>query len=435
MRRLFKGLLIGLLTGIVGTLLGLTPYGANFERNVGLPWLFNVRGELASPDEVAIVAISNRTGEQIGLPSLPRDWPRSIHAKLVDNLVQRGASVIIFDVHFHKPELQRDDQQFINAVKRAGRVVLVEQVNGKRQPLFDADGKIVGAVWAEELLQPFPELSNVARGLGTFTLPKTDAAVNGFWVFKESVGEAATIPAVALQLYAMTNEQVGIESISPPVLETAQAADSQADVLTSSMRALRAHYFTHTNESDVSPLATISPALQSMYQGSSYRYLNFYGPPGTIRTIPYHAVINGSDPNVADADMDFTNKVVFVGYSDLFDPGQPDRFYTVFTNAEGVDLSGVEIAATAFANLLNDHSLALPDGYTAPLILFSFGFMVGLIAYLFPALFGVALVVLLSALYVYIAQMFFNRDALWLPLTTPILVEMPMDLFLGLFGH
>ncbi|MDV7397182.1 hypothetical protein RZS08_37625, partial [Arthrospira platensis SPKY1] len=79
-------------------------------------------------------------------------------------------------------------------------------------------------------------------------------------------------------------------------------------------------------------------ALQALYAGPAYRFLNFYGPPGTIRTVPYHAVIAGGDPNVPEEMLDFTDKVVFVGYSDLFDPGQPDRFYTVFTRDDGVDL-------------------------------------------------------------------------------------------------
>ena len=54
---------------------------------------------------------------------------------------------------------------------------------------------------------------------------------------------------------------------------------------------------------------------------------------------------------------DLKGRVVFVGYSDLYEPDQPDRFYTVFTGADGVDLSGVEIMATAFANLLTDRTL------------------------------------------------------------------------------
>ena len=443
-RNIFKGLLIGIIIGFAGTLVGLSPYGAAFERSVGLALLFNIRGEISPPDEVAIVAIDNRTGEQLGLPSLPRDWPRSIHATLVDSLVNRGASVIVFDVHFHKPKSQHHDQQFVDSVARADRVVLVEQVNGKRQPIFNAEGKIVGRVWSEELLQPFPHLALAAKGLGTFTLPKTEAAVYGFWVFKESVGHAPTLPATALHLYSTLERPAGAgineKRVSNQFQNVPVGAEdaSKAELLLDDMKTLRAYYSDQSAvyQGEISgSLTKISPALQRMYRGPGYRYINFYGPPGTIRTVPYHAVIKGSDPNVPDSDLDFTGKVVFVGYSDLFDPGQPDRFYTVFTQSDGIDLSGVEIAATAFANLLNAQSLKLPQGFQGPIMLFVFGLVVGLLAYLLPAVFGIPLVLTLTGLYVFYTQSTFNSDANWLPLATPVLVQLPIALFLGLFGQ
>ena len=53
-------------------------------------------------------------------------------------------------------------------------------------------------------------------------------------------------------------------------------------------------------------------------------------------------------------------RVVFVGQSELINLHE-DGFVTVFSRADGVDLSGVEIAATAFANLL-DGRLLEPAG-------------------------------------------------------------------------
>ena len=444
MRNIANALLIGMLTGLVGILLGLSPYGTFFERNVGLSFLFNVRGALPAPNDVAIVAIDNHTGEQLELPDLPREWPRSIHAKLVDNLVAREAAVIVMDIHFHREKSVQHDQQFIDAVARAERVVLVQHVNGKRQPTYDAAGKIVGAVWMEELLQPFQGLTQAAKGLATFTLPKTEAAVYGFWVFKESVAYAASLPAVALQLASSLPRQVksGKQQISDVKPKQAMLSTdvqvTQADALLSTMKLLRSHYLYQTNSDNMATepvLETVSAALKSMYEGAAYRYINFYGPPGSIATIPYHAVIKGSDPNVSEQQMDVRGKVVFVGYSDHFDPGQPDRFYTVFTNEYGVDLSGVEIAATAFANLQNEQSLTLPTSFLALLILFLFGVIAGLIAYLLPAIYGVPMLLVLVSAYIAYVQSVFNNDFLWLPLATPVLVEFPLALFLGLFGQ
>src|SRR6185312_8183624 len=83
-------------------------------------------------------------------------------------------------------------------------------------------------------------------------------------------------------------------------------------------------------------------ALAALYGGPDDYYINFYGPPGTIRTVPYEAIAGDHDKGRSDKTRDLENHMVFVGYSDLSDPDQPDRFYTSFTGSDGVDLSGVE---------------------------------------------------------------------------------------------
>ena len=169
-----------------------------------------------------------------------------------------------------------------------------------------------------------------------------------------------------------------------------------------------------------------------MYTGNNERYLNFYGPPGSIKTIPYHAIIKGQDPNVTAEELNLTNKVAFVGFSDFYDPGQPDRFYTVFTNDKGVDLSGVEIAATAFSNLLYNQSLQIPDAQTTLGIIFMFGLLLTLLIYFTPAILGVPTSIIIVAGYVFYAQFIFNDSYLWLPLATPVLVQFPLAVFIGL---
>ncbi len=427
MYRLRKALAIGFITGVLGALTSLTPFGASLERNQGLNFLFNFRGPLSPPSEVAIIAIDTRTGLNLDLPQRPKDWPRTIHVHLIDALVKKGAKAIIFDLHFFKPKSAAQDQQLAEAVKNAGNVVLVEQVNGKRQPISDETGKIVGTVWAEELLQPFPVLADSARGLATFTLPKNEAKVHGFLVFKESVGQAPTLPAVALHLALSTQTRPGLHSDG-----------RNAEQLSQIMKSLRTYYSGNTNpvppEQDALNGA-LHPALINMYQGSAFQYLNFYGPPGSIPTIPYHAVIKGFDPNLSEHQLDVAGKTVFVGYSDLYDPGQPDRFYTVFTNEHGVDLSGVEIAATAFANLYHQQSLQLPHWYWPPLGLLLFGLICGALSYVLPAFYGIPLILLLSASYLTGAIYAFNQHYLWLPLIIPLMITLPFSVLLGLFAQ
>ena len=448
MKRWLKGLVAGIFVAIVGVGLGLSPLGADFEQGVGIAWLFDVRGPIEPPEEVVVVAMDSRTGENLGLPTLPRDWPRSMHGRLVDELVARGASTIVFDVHFGREKASEDDRLFVEAVKRAGRVVLVELLTGKRQPISDLQGRHVGMVWTEELVPPFPGLVETAAGLATFPLPKEGASVHQFWVFKESTDNAPTLPAVALQLHA--REQTAallalVRAVAPDAAAAIPPIDqafSKADELRNFMRALRAIY--DSSPDTLGAFASTSPAqppllpeqaLEGLYAGEANRFLNYYGPPGTIPTVPYHAVILGGDPNVPDEALDFTGKVVFVGYSDLFDPGQPDRFYTVFTREDGVDLSGVEIAATGFANLLTNRSLTPVEGWTAITMLAVFGLVIGVLVYALPAYVGVPVAFVLAAAYGFAAQQAFNGSAILVPIATPLLVQAPLALFIGLLGQ
>jgi adenylate cyclase len=90
-----------------------------------------------------------------------------------------------------------------------------------------------------------------------------------------------------------------------------------------------------------------------MYQGPQERYLNYYGPPGTIQTVSYYKILQAQvDSPGAAGPHDLTGKVVFIGLSEQLRPEEKDGFYTAFSQRNGLDISGVEIAATAFANLL-----------------------------------------------------------------------------------
>lgn len=452
--RILKGLGVGLVTGLLGVMFGLTNLGASFERDVGLAWLFSIRGEIPPPADVAVVGINSRTGEQLGLSNLPREWPRTVHAQLVEALTRQGASAIVFDMQFDKPKSAADDRAFATAVDTSDRVVLIELVTGKRQPLTDKDGRITGTIWVEELIKPMPALVETAKGLATFPLPKLDASVYEFWVFKESVGDAATLPAVALQvhalqaypaLYSLLREVDPANTASlPQHLNEVGKAENVKDMMQTLRTALegnpaasgRLHSLIEQASPRSSPDAhRLLMALHGLYSGDAHRMINFYGPPGTIPTIPYESVLKAGAEQSGQPGFNFQGKTVFVGFSDLYDPGQPDRFYTVFTSEDGVDLSGVEIAATAFANLLTDRSIRLLGSWETLALLLLFGVALGLVTYWLPAMLGVPLAIGLAVTYAVSAQWLFNQGDWWMPMATPLLGQFPLALFLGLMGQ
>lgn len=454
MRQTVKGLFVAIATGLTGVLFAFSPPGVGFEQNVGLYWLFKARGAIEAPRDVAVVAINPRTARRMDLPARPRDWPRSIHARLIEALVARGASVVAFDLDFHLQKSHADEVILASAIAEAGRVVLIEVLDGKNQVVEGADGQVKGLVWVEQLLQPIPVLREAAKGLAIFPLPKQQVAYYKYWTFKPT-RDKFSLPAVALQVHALGAYDRWLDVLErfdvPGVGDLPRHADevSGAPQVEKLMRDLRSALAADpdigqkiadfvTQEHDGGPgieQQRLLRALAGLYRGEDDRYLNFYGPPGTITTLPYHAFIGEGDPRFDAADLDMTNKIVFVGSSDLFDPGQPDRFFTAFTNADGVDLSGVEIMATAFANLLDDRGIRQIGSFDTIWVLLAIGGLFGFIVYRLPAMIGVPTVLVLAALYGGGVLYAFTSADLWLPSATPILGQLPMALLIGLLGQ
>ena len=107
--------------------------------------------------------------------------------------------------------------------------------------------------------------------------------------------------------------------------------------------------------------------------------------PAASPTVALHSLLGPGAAARSQALPDLSGRAVFVGQSELISH-LGDDFATVFSRPDGVDLSGVEIAATAFANLLDGRTLE-PAGFGAKLALLgAFGFGVGLIAGLLPGI-------------------------------------------------
>ncbi len=158
--------------------------------------------------------------------------------------------------------------------------------------------------------------------------------------------------------------------------------------------------------------------LIDLYAGPNSRFLNFYGPARSVPTLPYDRALDGSA-------VGFDGKLLLVGLSEPRQPEQQDDFFSVFSQSSGVNLSGVELAATAVANLLEQRALAsLPLPLQGGLILvlgIGFGIFVGRSTVLRAA--GVA--ALAGALYFTVAYLQFASAYVWLPLVVPLLVQLP----------
>jgi adenylate cyclase len=132
-----RGLVVGLLgVGIafVVALFSFTPVGGSFEERISLPWLFRVRGSIDPPAEIVIVALNKQSAAYLALSPDTRTWPRSLHAQLIHNLVEAGASVIVFDVAFKESRSKEEDDALAAAIAGARRVISTNGVSSFGDP-------------------------------------------------------------------------------------------------------------------------------------------------------------------------------------------------------------------------------------------------------------------------------------------------------------
>ncbi|HEX5420913.1 MAG TPA: adenylate/guanylate cyclase domain-containing protein, partial [Gammaproteobacteria bacterium] len=174
-------------------------------------------------------------------------------------------------------------------------------------------------------------------------------------------------------------------------------------------------------------------ALVNVYSGADSRYLSYYGPARTIRTVPYHDALQDLSP--AQMKRVFGGKAVFVGFSESKQPEQQDWFYSVFSQSSGQNLSGVEIGATAFANLLDGLSVEPIPLWAHWLSVFVWGFVIASIGVLLPGFAALAAAGAAAVLYGAAAELIFARLGLWSPLAVPLLMQLPVALFAGLLWN
>jgi adenylate cyclase len=451
LRRIVKASLIGLGVAGLGISLALSPWGADLEERAGLEALFRIRGPIEPPAEVAVVSLDRDSAERLDLPEQIRDWPRSIHARLIDRLVEAGVSVIVFDLILTRPQDPVEDRALATAIAGARRVVLFQYLDTVKRPITEAGEPAPRWLTTERVVAPLPAFAEGAMGLAPFPLPKVPGRVSQFWTFQHIAGESPTLPVVALQHHArpvyhqwlaLLKEHLGDRLGAWPddLAEVGDAQDWRHLIVTVRQAfradptlAARMGASLRARTAEVREQRLLH-ALIGVYGGGDSRYLNFYGPAGGVPTVSLHRILRSEAPARSQPVPDLSGRVVFVGQSELTSHAGDD-FITAFSGPDAVDLSGVEIAATAFANLLDGRTLQ-PVCLGAELaLLATFGILVGLIAGLAPGTVAVTLCLALAAACYAGAQIVFTRADLWLPVAVPLLVQLPLGLLAGLLDQ
>ena len=449
MSRLFKAAFLGFLIGIVGVVVSFFHFAHDIEENAGLGLLFKLRGVRKALSDVVVVSIDRESSEHLSVSDNPDRWPRSLHARLVENLAREGAQVITFDVYFIEPHSAEEDNSFAEAIKKARNVVLAEPLKVKEVPSSDIGGSYAREHRIVKIVKPIAPLSQSAVATAPFVLPRIPVKVNQYWTFQTGAGDSPTFPVVAFQLYALRayDEFIHLlEKVSPN-----QAGKLPRDAGTA-IKARGAVRFIRDireifesdplipkkmlEELEHSDLVTsdgnkyrLLKSLVKMYGGANRRYLNYYGPPRTLATMPFYQALRLREDAGSDKQIDLKGKAVFVGLSEVLLTEREDSYHTVFSQANGISVSGVEIAATAFSNLLEDAPVKPISTHYYVLVILAWGILVGVTCRMAATVVAALVTVGLSILYLIAAEYQFKADGTWYPVVVPLFLQTPLGFF------
>ncbi|MDQ3064300.1 MAG: CHASE2 domain-containing protein, partial [Acidobacteriota bacterium] len=105
-------------------------------------WLMRSRGILPEPDDIVIVAIDESSIAKLG--RFP--WSREYTARVVKSLSAAQPKVIALDVLYSEPTDETADEALSDAIKKAGNVVIAEQLIEDRET-----SELSRSVWLRSL--------------------------------------------------------------------------------------------------------------------------------------------------------------------------------------------------------------------------------------------------------------------------------------------
>ena len=456
--------------GVAIAALGLSPPGVSLEQKAGLWMLFRLRGPVAPPDDMVIIAMRRDAGERISilrspppdqpcvdlrvgqvldthetLGSVPERWGRCHYVELLRRLALARPAVTALDVVF-QPRSDRpaaEDRLLAQAIRDAGVVVSAQALRVRKGQV----GALAGTDddRSDYLVALSRDIGMAVGGAAPMPLPRdSDSRVDRFWTFKEHGWVTPSLAALSLQAYLLDAYPLlrsAVAHLSPSTaadLPDAARLDRSAGQLQTHMLVVRRLLFDdaaltaalrdHPGQRDLH----LSPLI-AMYTGDAVRKLNFFGPAGTIRTVDITQLL-ATPTDAFDRDpFGLRGKIVFIGYAEDVEWEERENFSTVFDR--GTErLSGVEITATAFSNLLHGSDLVTAPAALSFMLTCLAGASIALLGYATGAVTGLAASVLLALAYVGVAVAVFAHSHLALPVFFPAVVSCPAALALA-FTH
>jgi adenylate cyclase len=297
---------------------------------------FLQRGEIdiSKTSDIIILEISQESFDQIPAPYNRWPWPRSVYAKVVENLTDAGVKAIGIDINLSGADQfnSYNDTLLINAIRKSGKVVLAGKIDEVLEKQIEESSTRV-----KSLNHNFENIFYGAdSSIGIVQLPPDyDGVFRRYLPYVYTASVNKKIPSFS---FALLNKFYGLPK---------------------DFTAIRQSNYFQIDSTKIPQFDLFSMLV------------NFYGPSGTFQRVKLIDVLDDSEFNTVDEiefgeqintwDMDggllqsniFRDKVVLIGSTM---PEDRDIFPTSFAkgNFEGDNLIyGVEIHANALQNLIS----------------------------------------------------------------------------------
>lgn len=421
--RFFRGLSTAMMALVSGCLINSL---TDMETSLGLDTLFKIRGKRNPPQEVVVVAMDETSDKNLNLGWNYPEW-RKYHAQLVKELQRQKAALIVFDLQFIA-EQPAYDPAFAEAIQSAGNVLITDclqtqndareecSTNHKDPPIQTdtPEDAFNETLIASRMVHPNRLIQSSVLDHSPFVLSNDaeNPIVRDVWTFIDKHSEKPTLPVLAWFYYL--NRTQSLPSELKPTFPFSEWLSLQRRICREGLG---------NAPMDSSGTTGLTKRIDDIICGEDSRYLDYYGPPKTLRMESYSDVYEGKIGNL-------NGKVVFVGKANRHKlPGQKDYFQTPLTDKQSGRMAGVEIMATQFANHLEGRFIQpLPP---RPLLL-AFGLVTAWLLVQFSAVTGLFLSLFAGGVYAVFVQWCFTRHGLWLPVAVPLLVQLPLSGFISL---
>lgn len=343
------------------------------------------------PDTVAkwavLVAIDDRSLAELRPKGRLFNWPRDLHARVIDNLKAAGARIVVWDVLFDAPA--EGDAALAESIKNAGNVVLAETGDAATTLESTPEQRYRFGANIEQL----PIFRQAALAIGHANqIPDTDGVIRAVPLTITSGGEdMAALPLVAAAKFLRRPEvfEGPIQDGKLPFWGRQIPVDQEGKMWIS--------YLADSSE------VTIPP---------------------TFPTIAYVDALNNSfSPDQV------RGKLVFVGITGT---AFADDFWTPVSRAQKMD--GVEIHANAFETIMRPEQFIVPATPRMTISLIFLASVVPVLALvLLPPVVAMAVGIVAALIYIVAAVLSVDSAALLLDIPFPIL-SMSLS-FLAIFMY